>query len=176
MAEMHLAMKHTQTQSKLQKHKSMLRLWKPIWEESLHHFHVRAFPRLCVRFWWMLNSGLQIWGGNAMSKLHVDIYSKKQYVVWLHLNPIWWALAKSQLYNENWLKKTLAQSFWIVLIWADLDYSISFQKSWQQQLSWRQIKRNCAVPTVFLNEAQTVTPAVQPQKAKHSHSAATIKI
>ena len=29
MAEMHFAMKHTQTQSKLQKHKNMLRLWKP---------------------------------------------------------------------------------------------------------------------------------------------------
>ena len=31
-------------------------------------------------------------------------------------------------------------------------------------------------PKCILNEAQTVTPAVQPQKAKHSHSAATIKI
>ena len=71
----------------------------------------------------------------------------------------------------------LTQSFWIVLIWADLDYSISFQKNWQKQLSWRQIKRNCAVPDDCIsNEAQTVTPAVQPQKAKHSHSAATIKI
>ena len=31
-------------------------------------------------------------------------------------------------------------------------------------------------PKCILNEVQTVTPAVQPQKAKHSHSAATIKI
>ena len=31
-------------------------------------------------------------------------------------------------------------------------------------------------PNCILNEAQTATPAVQPQKAKHSHSAATIKI
>ena len=26
---------------------------------------------------------------------------------------------------------------------------MSFKKSWQQQLSWRQIKTNCAVPNVF---------------------------
>ena len=31
-------------------------------------------------------------------------------------------------------------------------------------------------PQGILNEAQTVTKAVQPQKAKHSHSAATIEI
>ena len=53
-----------------------------------------------------------------------------------------------------------------MLIRADLDYSISCQKSWQQ-LSWRQIKRNCAVPNDCIpNEAQTVTPAVQPPKSK----------
>ena len=32
---------------------------------------------------------------------------------------------------------------------SDLDHSMLFQKSWQQQLSWRQIKRNCALPNVF---------------------------
>ena len=48
-------------------------------------------------------------------------------------------------------KKSLSQSFEIQveLIGSDLDFFMSFQKSWQQQLSWRQIKRKCAVPNVF---------------------------
>ena len=61
---------------------------------------------------------------------------------------------------------------WYELIWIIPSYfrrlaTASFMETDQKEL-------RC--PKCILNEAQTVTPAVQPQKAKHSHSAATIKI
>ena len=37
-------------------------------EENVHHVHIHASPRLCLRFRWMLKSVLQIWaGGNLRS-------------------------------------------------------------------------------------------------------------
>ena len=53
--------------------------------------------------------------------------------------------------KRHYQKKSLSQSFEIQveLIGSDLDFFMSFQKSWQQQLSWREIKRKCAVPNVF---------------------------
>ena len=150
-------------------------------EESLHRFYVRAFPMLCVRFPWMLNSGLQF---TDLGRRKCDV----QFTIWLRKKPFCnsvtlsnciyrrhsvrsgkkpstqchlsgkqsqWAMRSFlvRLYGNDLKiclqKETLAQSFWIALTCADLDCSISFQKNWQQQLSWRQIKTNCAVPNVF---------------------------
>ena len=51
-----------------------------------------------------------------------------------------------------------------MLIRADLDHSISFQKSWQEQLSWRQIKRNWAVPNVFETKPRLQRQQCSPKK------------
>ena len=58
--------------------------------------------------------------------------------------------------------------------WSGLLHIISEQLATQTFMEPDQNELRC--PQCILDEAQTVTPAVQPQKAKHPHFEVTIQI
>ena len=195
-------------------------------EESLHRFYVRAFLMLCVRFPWMLNSGLQftdlgrrkcdvqftIWQfwplfettfncvSQCIYRRHSVRSGKKTSVIFAghslsgnramgsFLEAIWkhseichpkhpqtifvlfkWgqSLQKSYVAKKHWHKASDMSWFGLLHFSSEELATATFMETDQNAL-------RC--PKCILNEAQTVTPAVQPQKAKHSHSAATTEI
>ena len=75
--------------------------------------------------------------------------------------------------------RSLSQSFLIQveLIGSDLDHLLhAIEKELATATFMETDQKELGCPKCIRNEAQTVTPAVQPQKAKHSRSAATVKI
>ena len=181
-------------------------------EENLHRFHVRALPRLCVRFRWMLKSGLQIWAGKCDVQFTCwPLFEKKKhYVVYMHLKTPFgekWQKNKFILaghslsgnramrsfleaiwkHSENLPPKTSPNHLCALQVGAtDTKLLDSADMSWfgllhiiseELATTFMETDENeLRCPNCILNEAQTVTPAVQPQKVKHSHSAATIKL
>ena len=72
--------------------------------------------------------------------------------------------------SSNLPRNSRGRSFWIVLACTDWITPFHFRRTGNSNFHGDRSKRTAQ------SQIQTVTPAVQPQKAKHSNSAATKKI